>query len=49
MDIKVKKRNGRLVDFQVDKINAEFEDAMKRMSTMIGKNYGKKQAKKTNN
>lgn len=34
---------------QVDRINAEFEDAMKRMSTMIGKNYGKKQAKKTNN
>ena len=32
MDIKVKKRNGRLVDFQVDKINARAQRACEDIS-----------------
>ena len=32
MDIKVKKRNGRLVDFQVDKINARAQRACEGIS-----------------
>ena len=37
------------VSSRVDRINDDFEDAMKRMSTIVGKSYGNNQVKRGKN